>query len=244
MNRTRSTCPAFGGAFSAVVFLVLAALLAAPGGVAAGNAGFTDSFMIERCTFRARGANPYFILEPGYKLILEGEDGKELVRLEITVLNETKMINGVRTRVVEEFETADSEVVEISRNHFAICQETNSVFYFGEDVDIYEDGEVVSHDGAWKAGEGGARPGIIMPGTLLLGARYFQEVAPDVALDQAEILSLSEELETPEGGFEDVLWIRETTPLEPNAKDNKFYAPGVGIIQDGVLQLVWHSPGF
>ena len=80
---------------------------------------------------------------------------------------------------MRERETADGELVEISRNYFAICRPSNSVFYFGEDVNIYENGEVVSHEGAWLAGVNGAREGMIMPGTVLIGARYFQEIAPE-----------------------------------------------------------------
>jgi len=231
-------------AYLATAVVVLATIVAVPSGLLADKEEFTDSFRLDECTFKSTGANPYFILEPGYQLILEGQEKKEFVRLVITVLNETVMVNGVETRVVEELETADSQLVEISRNYFAICEQTNSVFYFGEDVDIYEGGEVVSHAGAWRAGENGARSGVVMPGIVLLGARFFQEVAPEVAMDRAEILSLSEVLETPAGTFEDVLKIKETTPLEPNAKDYKFYAPGIGLIQDGVLKLVWSSPGF
>ena len=208
------------------------------------NLGFTDSFMLDKCDFASRGRNPFFVLEPGFKLILEGLEGKEFVHLEITVLNERITITGVETRVVEEVETHDGLLVEISRNYFAICKPTNSVVYFGEDVDIYKDGVVVSHDGAWKAGKKGARAGLIMPGVLLLGARYFQEIAPDVALDRAEILSISEVLDTPAGTFEDVLKTEETTPLEPNSKGFKFYAPGIGLIQDSTVKLVWFSPGF
>ncbi len=230
--------------YLSTALVVLATIVAVPSGLLADKAEFTDSFRLDECTFKTRGSNPYFILEPGYKLILEGEDGKEFVRLEITVLNETEMVNGVRTRVVEELETADSQLVEISRNYFAICQQTNSVVYFGEDVDIYEDGEVVSHDGAWRAGENGARAGVMMPGIVLLGARYFQEVAPEVAMDRAEILSLDAVVETPAGTFEEVLVTEETTPLEPNAKELKFYAPGIGLIQDSALKLVWSSSGF
>ncbi len=230
--------------FLSTALVVLATIVAVPSGLLADKAEFTDSFRLDECTFKTRGSNPYFILEPGDKLILEGEDGKEFVRLEITVLNETEMVNGVRTRVVEELETADSQLVEISRNYFAICQQTNSVVYFGEDVDIYEDGEVVSHDGAWRAGENGARAGVMMPGIVLLGARYFQEVAPEVAMDRAEILSLDAMVETPAGTFEEVLVTEETTPLEPNAKELKFYAPGIGLIQDSTLKLVWSSSGF
>lgn len=226
------------------ILFLLVSTLAVPTGLLAGSGEFTDSFRLDECTFKTRGSNPYFILEPGYQLILEGEEGKEFVRLEITVLNETEMVNGVRTRVVQELETADSQLVEISRNYFAICEQTNSVFYFGEDVDIYEDGEVVSHEGAWRAGEDDAEAGLMMPGTVLLGARYFQEVAPEVAMDRAEILSLDAVVETPAATFEEVLVTEETTPLEPNAKELKFYAPGIGLIQDSALKLVWSSPGF
>lgn len=218
--------------------LVLLGLFLLAGGLQAGNLQFTDSFMLDQCTFQNRGHNPFFVLDPGYQLIYEGMEGKEFVRLEITVLNETLMVAGVRTRVIREVEYHDSQIVEVSRNYFALCQPTNSAVYFGEDVDIYEDGEIVSHDGSWKAGEDGARPGLIMPGTTLLGARYYQEVAPDVALDRAEIVSVDAVVETPAGIFHDCLQTEETTPLEPNAKEIKLYAPGVGLVQDGTLKLV------
>jgi hypothetical protein len=169
---------------------------------------------------------------------LEGEDDGEQVRLVITVLNETKVVDGVETRVVEERESQDGKLVEVSRNYFAICTRTNSVFYFGEDVDLYRNGRIVGHDGSWQAGVDDARPGIIMPGTVLLGARYYQEIAPEVALDRAEIESLTGTLRTPAGEFTNVLETEETTPLEPDAEEFKFYAPGIGLIKDGPLELV------
>lgn len=198
---------------------------------------FTTDFMIESCTFSNIGSNPFFNVVPGSQLILEGEEDKEYVVVQITVLNETEMVDGVLTRVVEEVETKDGELAEISRNFFAICSETNSVFYFGEDVDIYEDGVIVSHDGAWRAGENGAEAGIIMPGTILLGSRYFQEMAPDVAMDRAENLAMDETVETLIGNLSGCLKVEETTPIEPNSKDLKFYAPGIGLVQDGPLVL-------
>jgi len=215
------------------------ALLASLGLPAVGGARrlpFTDTFQIERCNFATRGRNPYFILIPGHRLDLEGED-KGTVHLTITVLDETLAVDGVDTRVVEERETEDGELVEVSRNYFAFCPETGSVFYFGEDVDIYENDVVVSHDGAWRAGIAGARAGVIMPGINLLGARYFQEVAPEVALDRAETLSVTDTLSTPAGNFTNVLKVKETTPLE-KGKGFKFYAPDVGLIRDGDLLLV------
>jgi hypothetical protein len=199
---------------------------------------FTTDFRLEECTFSTVGSNEYFILEPGHQLILEGEDDGALIELAITVLDDTFMVGAIETRVVEEMEWVDGELVEISRNYFAICNETNSVFYFGEDVDIYEDGEIVSHDGAWLAFEDEAEPGLMMPGIILLGARYFQEIAPDVAMDRAVIVKMDATVETPAGTFEDCLVTAETTPLEPNAKDFKVYAPGVGLIIDADAELV------
>jgi hypothetical protein len=223
---------------------VLVAFFAGAGIVFAHSPGFTDSFMFEECDgFSSVGDNPFFSLEPGFQLVLEGEEDGEEVRLVITVLDETKTIDGVKTRVVRERETADGELVEVSKNYFAICNRDNSVVYFGEDVNIYESGVVVSHEGSWRAGVNGAKPGIIMPGIQLLGARYMQEIAPGVALDRAETVSISEVVETPAGTFENCLKTKETTPLEPGAVEFKFYAPDIGLIQDGELKLVDFSEG-
>jgi hypothetical protein len=227
-----------------VVALILITLLVGLDLVSAHAAGYTMNFMLRRCRgFSSTGHNPFLILKPGYKLVLEGvEDGVEK-RLVVAVSNDTRRINvpglgDIETRVVVETEREDGEVVEVSRNYFAICNRTNSVIYFGEDVDIYEDGEIVGHEGEWLAGVNGARPGIIMPGTVLLGARYFQEIARGVALDRAEIVSLTATLQTPAGRFTGCLRTRETTPLEPGEVEFKWYAPGIGLIKDGVLRLI------
>lgn len=199
---------------------------------------FTTDFMPAECGgFSSAGRNPFFVLEPGYQLVLAGREEGVLVDLTITVLDETKVVDGVETRVIEERETHDGALVEVSRNYFAICNRNNSVFYFGEDVDIF-DGGVVSHEGSWLAGENGARAGIIMPGVILLGAEYFQEIAPGVAMDQAEIISMTEVVKTPAGTFQNCLKTFETTPLDKTSKGFKYYAPGVGLVKDGVLRLV------
>jgi hypothetical protein len=191
----------------------------------------------DSCRFSSTGRNTYFILEPGYQLILEGKDGKKNARLEITVLNETKKVGSVETRVVEERETVDGKLVEISRNFFAYCQESGSVYYFGEEVDIYKNDRVTGHEGAWLA-EGKNKAGIIMPGQLVIGQSFFQENAPGIAMDKMEIVSVTEKYDTPAGSFSQVLKTLETTPLEPRAREFKWYAPGIGLIRDEDLLLV------
>jgi hypothetical protein len=208
---------------------------------------FTRDFRLEDCKFKNQGENPYFILKPGYQLVFEGEEDGESLRLEITVLNETKTINvpeigDVRTRVVEEVETVNGEPLEVSRNFFAICSPRNDVIYFGEEVDIYEDGVIVSHEGAWLAGQpdenGLAEPGLIMPGTFLLGSRYFQEIAEGIAMDRAEHTAMGLEVTVPAGTFADCVQVIETTPLEPGSETEKIYCPEVGLVIDDVFELV------
>jgi hypothetical protein len=198
------------------------------------DSDWTTQFFVQTDELSAQGRNPYFILEPGYTLRLEDED----VQLVITVLNETRRVDNVETRVVEERETEDGKLIEVSRNFFAISKRTNSVFYFGEEVDIYKDGKITSHEGAWLSGVNGARFGLMMPGLPLVKARYYQEIAPRVAMDRAEIASVSDQFSVPAGRFQNVLRVTETTPLEPSAKEDKYYAAGVGLLRDGSLKLV------
>ena len=180
------------------------------------------------------GRNRYFILEPGYELVLE--DGNE--QLVVAVTDQTKRIGDFDTRVVEERESRGGKLTEISRNFFAISKRTNDVYYFGEEVDIYKNGKVVAHEGAWLAGQNGARFGLMMPGEPTLNARYYQEIAPRVGMDRAQIVSLTDERRTPAGNFTNVLKIAETNPLEGHSLEYKYYAPDIGLLQDGQLKLV------
>jgi len=205
--------------------------------VSTGPAGWQDQFDISNKTLVPTGRNQYFILEPGFQLVLEGKDEK----VAITVLDETVEVAGVTTRVVEEREWKKGELAEVSRNFFAISKETRDVFYFGEDVDVYKNGKVVQHSGAWRAGRNNAKPGMMIPGRPSVGIKYYQEVAPHVAMDRAEVVSVTETLKTPAGNFSGCLKTQETTPLDPGEKGHKTYAPGIGLIQDEDLLLTKHG---
>jgi len=186
---------------------------------------YTDTFLLDEKDLSSTGKNPYFILEPGYQMYYESKDKKET--LTVTVLEETKKIAGIECRIVEERELVDGKEKEVSRNYFVICKRTNNVYYYGEDA-----------GGAWLHGEKGAKFGLVMPGSPLIGARYYQEVAPGVAMDRAEIISLTETLEVPAGKFDKVLKILETTPIDPKEHAYKLYAPGIGKIFDADMRLV------
>jgi hypothetical protein len=227
---------------------------------------FTKEFPISECDFKTAGTNPYFILEPGrqlhfnnFRCVSEGQCD-EVEEVIITVLTETRDVTfkidskpkSVTTHIVEERETADGQVTEISRNFYAECDDTEDIYYFGEEVCVPPDSDgmaqgpvsftcpsgLVPAEDAWMAGVNGARPGIIFPGgAFLLGARYFQEIAPGVALDRAEHVNLGLEVETPAGEFEDCVEVKETTPLDPAALSQKIYCPGIGLVVDDELEL-------
>lgn len=195
-----------------------------------------DKFDVAGCNPQASGRSEYFVLEPGYQLVLEGGD----TRMAMTVLDQTREVNGVTTRVVEEREWKNGALYEVSRNYFAMCEKTKDVFYFGEEVDYYENGKVVRHDGAWLAGVNGNLPGLMMPGTPKVGMRYYQEIAPDVAMDRGEITSLSAPCRTPAGNWR-CLEVKESSALTPNEFEYKYHAPGIGLVIDEDLKLVRHG---
>ncbi len=200
---------------------------------AAAQPQFQDTFNVDKATLLDKGSSAYMILEPGYKLILA--DGKDT--LTITVLDETKIVDGVQTRIVEERETSKRKLAEVSRNYFAFDKATGNICYFGEDVDMYDaKGNITGHEGSWLAGVKGARFGLMMPGKPRVGQRYQQEVAPGVAMDRAEVVSITEKVKVPAGTFKDCLKTRESSSLEKGVEE-KLFAPGVGLLRDGGFKL-------
>ena len=219
---------------AATTFLVLATTVQR-----AGSAGppqtagrWRDHFEVDKARLRPTGTNAYITMQPGRVLRLKhGND-----TLTVTVLPDNEQIDGVTTGVLEERETRNGTLVEVSRNFMATDSNTGDVYYFGEDVDNYKNGKVVNHDSAWRAGAGGARFGLMIPATPSVGQMFYQEIAPKVAMDRVEVVSIDDTVKTPAGAFEHCVHLRETTPLERDVS-HKYFAPGIGIIKDDEFEL-------
>jgi hypothetical protein len=192
---------------------------------------------VDKRTLGVKGSNPYFNLTPGYHLSYKAGNGTDT----LTVLNETKVIDGVETRVVEDREMKNGKLVELTRDYYAIDSATNDIYYFGEDVDVYKNGKIAGHGGAWLSGVNGAKFGLMMPGKPKTGQRFFQEIAPGVGMDRAEIVSVDGKVSTPAGAFEKCVHVMETSPLGKSLIDHKWYAPGVGQVKDEKLLLVQYG---
>lgn len=201
------------------------------------DSSWQQEFGIAKCNLLTTGRNQYFVLEPGFQVVLEGGGTK----LQITVLDETKKVDGVLTRVAEEREWKGGKLYEVARNYFAICEQTKDVYYFGEAVDFYENDKIVKHDGSWLAGENGNKAGLMMPGSPKVGMKYYQEIAPGVAMDRAEIASMTDTCKTPAGTFSSCMKVKEGSALDRFVTEYKYHAPGIGLVRDEDLRLVKHG---
>lgn len=186
--------------------------------------------------------NPYFPLDSGHSAVLtaestddEGESFTE--RSELTVIGAGPTVLGVETTAQLDRAYEDGLLVEETYDYYA-TDVLGNVWYFGEDVTnyIYDDeGNLLetNNESAWLAGVDGALPGWIMPADPYVGLSYYQEVAEaNDALDQAMVWALGVTVDIPGyGEIQDVLVTLETTELDPDAREFKYYAPGLGLIR-------------
>jgi hypothetical protein len=175
--------------------------------------------------------NRYLPWTPGTTLLYEG--GGE--RVEVTVTDETREILGITATVVHDQVLTDGEVTEDTFDWYAQDRWGN-VWYLGEDTKEYENGEVASTEGSWEAGVDGAQPGIIMLADPRVGDTYRQEFYAGEAEDMAKVFALGESVEVPAGSYDDVLVTEDSTPLDPDIVEHKFYAPGVGVVREELVQ--------
>jgi len=180
----------------------------------------------------ADNPNPYWPLVPGTTYIYEGEteDGPE--RIEVTITDETREILGVECFVVRDTVFIDEEMVEDTRDWYAVDVEGN-VWYFGEITLNFEDGELVDIEGSWEAGEEGAKPGVVMFADPQVGHVYRQEFLLGEAEDVGAIHGVDESVNVEIGSFTDCILTHEYTPIDPELvelPELKYYAPGVGFV--------------
>jgi hypothetical protein len=181
--------------------------------------------------FVAGADNPYFPLLVGATWAYEGVAGDEVERIEVVVTGETRTVDGVESVVVRDTVSVDGEVVEDTFDWYA-RDEAGNVWYVGEETEEFEDGEVVSTSGSWEAGVDGAEPGVIMwaDPEARIGEAYYQEYYEGEAEDQARVVRVEPSVTVAAGTFEDVIVIEEWNPFDEGVVEEKYYAPGVGVI--------------
>jgi hypothetical protein len=176
--------------------------------------------------------NQWFPLVPGRTLVYSGtKDGKKALDL-FHPSRRTALIDGVRTRVVEDELFLDGVLEERTTDYYA-QDRCGNVWYFGEDTaELDERGHVTSAEGSFHAGVDGAQPGVFMQTQPQVGRRFRQEWYADHAEDQFKAVDLSTPVTVPYGRFPHALRTAEQTALEPGVLDNKWYVAGVGEVEE------------
>lgn len=186
--------------------------------------------------------NTYLPLVQGNVWIFEGtfeEDGEQITEtVTVTVTDKIKLIDGIHCLVVNDVVTVDGELVEDTDDWFA--QDINgNVWYCGEeakDYEIFEEDvpplpELISDDGSFKAGRDGDKGGILLPNMPVIGDIFRQELSIGNAEDIIEIIGLEGDETSPFANCDgQCLVTRDFSPLDPDAEENKYYAPGIGLI--------------
>jgi hypothetical protein len=173
--------------------------------------------------------NKFFLLLPGYTRIYKS--GTETIT--VTVTNETKVIEGVTCAVVHDVVEDNGELIEDTYDWYAQDKDGN-IWYFGEATQAFQEGEV-STEGSWTAGVDGALPGVVIwaKPEAKVGEAYRQEYYAGHAEDFGKVLSLTESATTPAASCDETcLMTEDTTPLEPDVLEHKYYAPGIGFIYE------------
>ncbi len=173
--------------------------------------------------------NPLFPLIPGSTWTYQSTGTDEVERIEVIVLDETRIVMGIQATVVRDTVTVDGEVVEDTYDWYA-QDDVGNVWYLGEDTKEYEGGVVTSTAGAWEAGIDGAMPGIVMEADPEVGDAYRQEFYRGEAEDVAEVVRVAVAETVAFGSYDDVTVIKEWNPFLPDVVEEKYYAAGVGLI--------------
>ena len=172
--------------------------------------------------------NAYWPMSPGSRWVYREVENGETQRVVVTVTDRTKTIHGIEARVVHDLVTTlDGEKVEDTFDWYAQDQDGN-LWYLGEDTKEYEDGKVVSTEGSWEHGVGGAEAGIVVAAEPKQGLAYREEHYAGEAEDAAEVLSVEGKVQVPFGFFKDAMITRNHSGIEPKVEELKFYARGVG----------------
>jgi hypothetical protein len=174
--------------------------------------------------------NPYFPLRPGSRWVFREGQGADAERVEITVTNDTKKIEGIDARVVRDTVTSsDGKLIEDTHDWYAQDADGN-VWYMGEATTEYEDGKPKTTEGSWEAGVDGAEPGVIMPARPRPGLAYRQEYYEGHAEDRAKVVSITAKASVPFGTFDHTVETEDVAPLGGGTVEHKYYARGVGLV--------------
>jgi hypothetical protein len=180
--------------------------------------------------FSADIDNAWFPLRPGTTYVYTGMKDGQPARDVFTVTRRVKTIAGAPCVEVHDRLYLRGRLHERTIDWYSQDSRGN-VWYFGEETaELGKDGRVISTEGTWRAGRGGAQAGIFMFAHPRMGRSARQELYKGHAEDHFQVLRLHAHVKTPYVESSSALLTKEWTPLEPGVIDHKLYLRGIGTV--------------
>ena len=190
--------------------------------------------VIQQLNFVDSITNPYWPMRVGNTWKYENTDEEAVETIDIEVLEEKKQIMGITCTVVRDRVYEEGKLVEDTYDWFA-QDKAGNVWYMGEDSREMDGDKIINYEGSWEAGVDGAKPGIVMWANPFPGIPYRQEYYFDEAEDWGQVVEILPSMNIGDTTYQNVVKTKEWTPLEKDHTENKYYAPGVGLIKEQVL---------
>jgi hypothetical protein len=208
-------------------------------------AAFAPSARAQTFSDPLTSTNAYAPFEVGAIKVLRGKSDGERIHVvdDYQATTRTFTFSGqmVECHLLREVEFKDGVLEEISYNYFAE-DDDGDVYYFGETVDIYEDGVIVAHDGSWLVG-GPTDPGdpidtanapaptLFMPADPQAGDTWKPEDLFPIVDETVEAQNVTAKVKVPYGKFQDALQVEETSQIPDSDPEKKWYVGGIGVVK-------------
>lgn len=237
--------------------LAVIALAASCGGGAGGDASKTagpnqgcgTSFPFAPANFvdPTLDTNPFHPLRPGLQWVRGGttEVGQRVVPHEVisTMTDVIRVIDGVPTIAMLDESTDSGEVSQVGMDYMALDTDGN-VWILGGYTEDYEGGEYTNTDSAWLGSGGGSKVGVLAPAEVTLQTpSWCISSAPDETASVGAPVAVGARTCVAFACYKHVRIVQEGNVGAPD-NENKYYAPGVGVINNIPLDASLHQDRF
>lgn len=191
--------------------------------------------------------NPFHPLKPGTQWVYSGstEVGSRVVPhgIVVTITDVIREIDGVPTVAMFSESTDSGEISQIGMDYMALDKDGNVWILGGYDED-YEGGEYTNIDTSWLGSGKGQQVGILAPRTAKASTPgWFIGAAPKEAGSIGKVVKAGVKTCVSFGCFAGVRVVQEGEIGAPD-NENKYYAPGVGVVKNVPLDASLHQDRF
>ena len=195
----------------------------------------------------ALDTNPFHPLKPGLQWVRAGttEVGSRKVPHEIitTMTDVIRTIAGVQTIAMLDESTDSGEISQRSIDYLALDKDGN-VWIFGGYTEDYQGGAYTNTDSAWIGNDQSGRIGILAPSNVdMTTPRWFIGGSPDEKPSVGQPVQVGVKACVPFACYDNVRVVEEGNVGNPD-NENKYYAPGVGVINNIPLNASLHQDTF